>query len=112
MNWPLAALALELRPGSVVYLHVVPMVLLVSIIWGATRHESWPHIFDHALRFAGMVLVFMAGVLAFLLIARLFPYWYLWVTLVVLVILYFRLSHPNPEPANLQSDKNPQSAGG
>jgi hypothetical protein len=98
MNALLAGLALELRPGSAVYLHVLPMVLLVSVIWGATRHESWPDIVGHALRFAAMVFVFMAGVLAFLLLAPLFP-WYVWAAVVVGLILYFRLSHPHQEPA-------------
>jgi hypothetical protein len=98
MNWSLAGLALELRPGSAVYLHVVPMVLLVSFIWGATRHERWADSLGHAVRFAAMVFVFMAGVLAFLLIAPLFP-WYVWAAFVLAVVLFFRFTRPAQEPA-------------
>lgn len=98
MNWLLAGLAFELRPGSAVYLHVVPMVLLVSIVWGATRHESSSEIVGHALRFAGMVFIFMAGVLGFLLIAPLLP-WYVFAAIVVGIVLYVRLSRPQKQPA-------------
>ena len=42
--------------------HLVPLVLAVSLVYGATRHEYVPEILSHSVRFGGWVLGFI-GVL-------------------------------------------------
>lgn len=39
--------------------HAVPLVVSVSLVWSATRHELMPAILRHAVRFAVWVLAFM-----------------------------------------------------
>ncbi len=40
--------------------YAAPLIVSVSLVYAATRHEEPGPIFSHALRFAGWVLVFMA----------------------------------------------------
>lgn len=47
--------------------HLLPLVVAVSLVYGATRHEFLREIAGHAVRFGGWVLGFM-GVL-FLVLA-------------------------------------------
>jgi hypothetical protein len=44
-----------------VYLYVFPLVVVVSLVYAASRHESWPRIWAHAGRLCLMIL----GILAF-----------------------------------------------
>lgn len=39
--------------------HAVPLVVSISLVWSATRHELMPAILRHAVRFAVWVLAFM-----------------------------------------------------
>jgi hypothetical protein len=47
--------------------HLVPLIVVVSLVYGATRHERWSDIFDHALRFGVWILGFLALIFAVLL---------------------------------------------
>ena len=47
----------------------VPLVLAVSLVYGATRHEHPREIMLHTIRSAVWVLTFMLGILAVILIA-------------------------------------------
>lgn len=44
-----------------VYWYVLPLVLVVSLVYAASRHESWPRILSHAARLCVMIL----GILLF-----------------------------------------------
>jgi len=44
--------------------YAVPLVVSVSLVYAATRHEQFGPILIHALRFALWIVVFMAIVLA------------------------------------------------
>ncbi len=44
--------------------YAVPLVVSVSLVYAATRHEHFGPILGHAVRFALWILVFMAIVLA------------------------------------------------
>jgi len=59
-------LLLALLPNKQFW-HLVPLVLVVSLVYGATRHERWPEILDHALRFGVWILGFLAFIFAILL---------------------------------------------
>ncbi|MFO0868007.1 MAG: hypothetical protein U0935_03590 [Pirellulales bacterium] len=47
--------------------HLVPLVVIVSLAYGATRHEQWSDILDHALRFGVWILGFLAAIFLLLL---------------------------------------------
>jgi hypothetical protein len=44
----------------------LPLIVSVSLVYAATRHEDMPSILGHALRFGTWIAVFLAG-LGFLL---------------------------------------------
>jgi hypothetical protein len=48
------------------YWHLLPLVIVVSIVYSATRHEQWSLIWRRALRLTVFILVFMATTLAVL----------------------------------------------
>jgi len=63
----LAANLLFLPPLAVVSLwYALPLVVSVSLVCAATRHELIRPILQHALRFGAWVLVFMAAFMALL----------------------------------------------
>jgi hypothetical protein len=47
--------------------HAVPVIVAVSLVYGATRHELWGPILNHAYRTAVWIVGFMAAVFAILL---------------------------------------------
>jgi hypothetical protein len=44
-----------------IYWYVLPLVVAVSLVYAASRHESWRRIWAHALRLSFMIL----GILVF-----------------------------------------------
>jgi hypothetical protein len=48
------------------YWHIIPLVIVVSIVYSATRHEHLPLIWKRASRLTLFLLVFMATTLAIL----------------------------------------------
>jgi hypothetical protein len=46
--------------------YVVPLVISVSLVYGATRHELWQPILYHAWHTAVWMLVFMGSIFAVL----------------------------------------------
>lgn len=62
---PLAALP----PNHLVY--ALPLIVIVSLVYGATRHERTGEIVQHALRAGGWICGFMLAIFAVLfLISR------------------------------------------
>ncbi|MEQ8208954.1 MAG: hypothetical protein RH917_03910 [Lacipirellulaceae bacterium] len=55
----LLAIQFPLPLGIMNLWHAVPLVVSVSLVWSATRHELMPSILRHAVRFAVWVLAFM-----------------------------------------------------
>ena len=53
------------------YWHLLPLLAVVSVVYAATRHEEWHLIWGRAIRFAMLVLGFMAVALAVLLAIQL-----------------------------------------
>ena len=39
-----------------VYWFVLPLVVAISLVYSATRHESWPRIWSHAFRLCSWIL--------------------------------------------------------
>ncbi len=39
-----------------IYWYVVPLAVSISLVYAASRHESWPRIWGHAARLCGMIL--------------------------------------------------------
>ena len=46
--------------------YALPLIVTVSLVCAATRHEEMGPIMNHALRFGGWIVVFMAAVMAVL----------------------------------------------
>ncbi len=66
LDWPLvpilaeAVAATPLGARSIhVYWFVLPLILAISLVYSASRHESWPRIWAQSLRICGMI----AGIL-------------------------------------------------
>jgi len=53
-----------------VYWFVVPLVAAISLVYAATRHESWPRIWMHALRLGCWVMGLFALTTAALLLVN------------------------------------------
>jgi hypothetical protein len=52
-----------------VYWFVLPLVLAISLVYAASRHESWRKIFSQAARLSGMILgVLLAATVVLLVI--------------------------------------------
>jgi hypothetical protein len=39
-----------------VYWFALPLILSISLVYAASRHESWPRIWGHAARVFGMIV--------------------------------------------------------
>ena len=62
-----APLMIAFPPLAVVSLwYALPLIVSVSLVCAATRHEQISGILNHALRFGLWIVVFMAGVMALL----------------------------------------------
>lgn len=59
-----------MTPGAVnVYWFALPLIAAISLVYAASRHESWSKIGWHALRLAGMILgILLLATLVLLLI--------------------------------------------
>ena len=67
----LAALAIHLPLLAVVNLwFALPLIVSVSLVCAATRHEQMGPIVHHAVRFAVWIVVFMAVVMALLIFVQ------------------------------------------
>ena len=42
--------------------YCLPLIVSISLVYGATRHELMPQILDHAFRFGVWVVTFMLGI--------------------------------------------------
>lgn len=47
--------------------HLVPLIVAVTLVYSATRFETWPYIFSHAIRWALYILGFLGVTYLFLL---------------------------------------------
>lgn len=68
MNFLLLSLLppLLLANGIMRMWYAVPLIVSVSLVYAATRHEEISPILDHAWRFALWIVVFMGGIFAVL----------------------------------------------
>ena len=44
--------------------YCLPLIVSISLVYGATRHELMPQILDHSWRFGVWVVTFMVGIFA------------------------------------------------
>jgi hypothetical protein len=58
---------MSLSPANVYWL-ILPLVLVISIVYAASRHESWPRIWMHSLRLCLWILGILIGSTALLLL--------------------------------------------
>jgi hypothetical protein len=49
-----------------VFLHFPILLILVNLIFSATRYDDWRHIWHHALRGVIYIVIFLGGVFLFL----------------------------------------------
>ena len=59
------AWALPVGPGGT-YWQILPLIVVVSIVYSATRHESWSLIWRRSLRLTVFIIVFMSVTLGIL----------------------------------------------
>ncbi len=52
------------------YWFAIPLVLAISLVYAASRHESWPRIFSQAARLAGMIFTVLLVTTAVLLVVN------------------------------------------
>ena len=48
----------------------LPLIIAVSLVYSASRHESWPRIFRHAARVFVMIVALLAGTMGVLLLVN------------------------------------------
>lgn len=51
-----------------IYWYILPLVAAVSLVYSASRHESWPRIWAHAARLSATLLGILAATTALLLL--------------------------------------------
>jgi hypothetical protein len=51
-----------------VYWFVLPLVVAISLVYAASRHEAWSRIWAHAVRLCGMILGILLVAIAVLLL--------------------------------------------
>jgi hypothetical protein len=49
------------------YWYVLPLVAAISLVYAASRHESWPRIWKHAARLCAMILGILTAAIVLLL---------------------------------------------
>lgn len=52
------------------YWFVIPLVLAISLVYSASRHESWRKIFTQSARLAGMIFTVLLVTTAILLVVN------------------------------------------
>lgn len=52
------------------YWFAIPLVVAISLVYAASRHESWPRIFGQAARLAGMIFTVLLVTTAVLLVVN------------------------------------------
>lgn len=53
-----------------IYWFALPLILAVSLVYAASRHESWPRILRHAARVFLMIAALLAGTMTVLLLVN------------------------------------------
>lgn len=82
--------------------YLPPLILAISLVYSATRFESWRLIWIYSIRWAVYILTFLGGTYAFLYFVSLDVgfYWYV-AACGILLILYFRpLRGKRADPAS------------
>jgi hypothetical protein len=51
-------------------LPLLPLVVAISLVYSASRHESWPRIWSHAFKLGGWILGILALTTAILLLVN------------------------------------------
>ena len=55
--------------GAAQIWYSVPLVIVISLVWGATRHERLPEIIAHSIKVLLWVLTFMGIIFAVIFVA-------------------------------------------
>jgi hypothetical protein len=58
---------MSMAPSNIYWL-VLPLVVAISLVYSASRHESWPRIWAHATRLCLWILAILVGTTALLLL--------------------------------------------
>jgi hypothetical protein len=61
-------LAAALSASPHIYWLILPLVLSISLVYAASRHEAWPRIWSHALRLSLWIMGIMVAATALLLL--------------------------------------------
>ena len=66
--WPLVAVAAFIPANIATYWFALPLVIAMSCVYSASRHESWRRIVGQSLRLTGMILGLLIAATAILLL--------------------------------------------
>lgn len=71
--------------------YLPPLIVAISLVYGATRYESWQFIFQHAILWSLYILTFLGGAFLFLYLIYLDvnKYWYPPLAIVALLIVFY-----------------------
>lgn len=72
---PLAASAPALAVSSIYWLHLPLLIVVISLVYGATRFDDWPHILREARRWVVRLVGFLVVVV---LVLYLMASWISW----------------------------------
>lgn len=88
--------------------YLAPLVLCVSLVYSATRHERWSLILLHTLRWIAYLITFLGGayLLLHLVSLDLADHWYVLIG-IVLLIAFFWNGKPHKKPGEKKPETNP-----
>jgi hypothetical protein len=58
--------------GSIYWLHLPVLIVVISLVYGATRFDDWPHILREARRWVARLVSFLAVVVLVLYVLATF----------------------------------------
>ena len=70
-----------------VHVYLFPLIVVVSLVYSATRFEDWKLIWQHSFRWAAYILTFLGGTYLFLWLLTLgwSAYWYVLIVIGILI---------------------------
>jgi hypothetical protein len=84
--------------------HLVPLILAVSLVYSATRYESWRLILQHAIIWVVYIVVFLAATYGVLYLVAVDASPFIYVPVMVAVVALFfwtgKPKHPHEEQSS------------
>ena len=87
-----------------IHWYLPPLIIAISLVYSATRYESWPFILGYAVRWSGYILSFLGGtyIVLYLVSLELDTVWYVLLAIPLTWLMFGRRSRKDtkvPAPA-------------